>query len=204
MHSFPGVESVTRTSYGLSTIRTLRTRGDDFIITSIGRKGDYAPGGSVVVDLLQVLEGATYAAFIAGAIFAVIELRSINKDRETDFLMRLNDFWSSRDFEETRVKVKDLPETDDPRQIEDTVGRVALFSYVDYFDGIAGMAENKSLKLDFVINLAEWFGMWEKLEPWVLNERQKGYKHFAGSFEWLVEEDQKWFIRNLPRAELDS
>jgi len=157
-----------------------------------------------VVDLLQVLEGATYAAFIAGAIFAVIELRSINKDRETDFLMRLNDFWSSRDFEETRVKVKDLPETDDPRQIEDTVGRVALFSYVDYFDGIAGMAENKSLKLDFVINLAEWFGMWEKLEPWVLNERQKGYKHFAASFEWLVEEDQKWFIRNLPRAELDS
>jgi hypothetical protein len=42
VHSFPGVESVTRASYGLSTIRILRTRGDDFIITSIGRKGDLA------------------------------------------------------------------------------------------------------------------------------------------------------------------
>ena len=169
----------------------------------IGRKGDSDPG-IVVVELLQVLEGATYMAFIAGAIFAVIELRSMNKDRETDFLMRMNDFWSSRDFEETRVKVMDLPVTDDPRQIEDKVGRVALFSYIDYFEGIAMMAQNKSLKLGFVLGLAEWFALWEKLDPWVLNERQKGSGAFAGGFEWLVEEDQKWFFRNLSRTELDS
>ena len=36
MHSFPGVGSVTRISYGLSTIRILRILRDDFIISSIG------------------------------------------------------------------------------------------------------------------------------------------------------------------------
>jgi hypothetical protein len=157
-----------------------------------------------VVDLLQVLEGATYAAFIAGAIFAVIELRSMNKDRETDFLMRMNDFWSSRDFEETRIRVMDLPITDDPGKMEDKVGRVALYSYVDYFEGIAMMVQNKSLKLGFALSLAEWFNLWEKLEPWILDERQRGRGLFGGGFEWLVEEDQKWFSRNLSRSELDS
>jgi len=42
VHSFPGVESVTRTSYGLSTIRRLRIPRDDFIITSIGEEGRFA------------------------------------------------------------------------------------------------------------------------------------------------------------------
>ena len=36
---FPGVESVTRTSYGLSTIRRLRILRDDFMIASIGEEG---------------------------------------------------------------------------------------------------------------------------------------------------------------------
>ena len=157
-----------------------------------------------MVEVLQVLEGATYAAFIAGAIFAVIELRSMNKDRETDFLMRMNEYWASRDFMDVHIKARELPETDDPRQIEDKIGKVALYSYVEYFEGIAGLVQNKSLKLDFALSIFEWFGIWEKLEPWILNERQKGRGVFATGFEWLVEEDSKWFLRNLSRSELDS
>jgi len=157
-----------------------------------------------VVDILQVLEGATYGAFIAGAIFAVIEMRSMNKDRETDFLMRFNEYWSSRDFMDTHIKVRELPVTDDPRVIEGKVGKVALFRYVEYLEGIAMLVQNKSLKLSFVLDLAEWFGPWEKLEPWVLDERQKERGVFAGGLQWLVEEDSKWFLRNLSRSELDS
>ena len=171
---------------------------------TIGEEWRFRPGGNVVVDPMQVLEAATYAAFIAGAMFAVIELRSMNKDRETDFLMRFNEYWSSKDFMDTHVKVRELPETDDPREIEDMIGRVALFRYVEYLEGIAMLIQNKSLKLSFALNLAEWFGLWEKLEPWILNERQKGRGVFAGGFEWLVEEDSRWFLRNLSRIELDS
>ena len=48
-----------------------------------------------MVDILQVLEGATYAAFILGATVAVIELRSMRKDRELEFYMRMNEYWCS-------------------------------------------------------------------------------------------------------------
>ena len=50
MHSFPGVESVTGISYGLSTIRILRILRDDFIITSIGeeRRASHNP---VVIEV---------------------------------------------------------------------------------------------------------------------------------------------------------
>ena len=157
-----------------------------------------------MVDILQVLEGATYAAFIAGAIFAVIELRSMSKDRETDFLMRMNEYWTSRDFMEANLKVKELPETEDPREIENKVGKLDLYRYVEYLDGVAMLVQNKSLKLSFALGLAEWFNLWENLEPWILNERQKGTGVFAGGFQWLVEEDSKWFLRNLSRTELGS
>ena len=157
-----------------------------------------------MVDILQVLEGATYMAFIAGAIFAVLELRSMNKDRETDFMMRLNEYWTSKDFIETVVKVRELPETNDPREIEDLVGKMALHSYVEYLDGIGQMGRNKTMRLDFVLDLAEWAGLWVKLEPWILDVRQKGIPLFGSDFQWIVEEDQLWIVRNIPRAELDS
>lgn len=154
-----------------------------------------------MVDLMRVLEGATYAAFIAGAIFAVIELRTMRKDRETDFLMRMNEFWCSKDFAEVLLKVRELPETDDPREIENKVGKLPLYMYVEYLEGIAMMAQNKSLKKDFVLSLAEWFNLWVKLEPWIRDVRQKGYPVFAEGFEWLVEEDQKWFVHLESRAD---
>lgn len=159
----------------------------------------------MVVDILQVLEGATYMAFIAGAIFAVVELRTMSKDRETDFLMRMNDYWSSKDFQEALLRVREMNETEDPHEIEDKCGRLALFTYVDYFEGIAMLAMNKSLNKQFVLNLAEWFGLWNKLEPWIMYQRQiAGSDMFAGGFQWLVEEDQKWFIRMESRTDRAS
>jgi hypothetical protein len=158
----------------------------------------------VVVDLLQVLEGLAYVGFIAGAIFAVIELRSMSKDRETDFQMRMNEYWSSKDFAEVLLKVRELPETTDPREIEDKVGKLGLYRYVEYLDGIAGLVENRSLNKKLVLSLAEWFGLWVKLEPWIFDVREKGYPVFASGFQWLVEEDQQWFVRMESRADRAS
>jgi hypothetical protein len=158
-----------------------------------------------VVDILQVLEGATYAAFIAGAIFAVVELRTMRKDRETDFLLRLNEYWCSKDFADVLLKVRELPETGDPREIEDKVGKLDLYRYVEYFEGIAMMVQNRSLKKDFVLDLADWYGLWVKLEPWIDDVRHKAHSElFAGGFEWLVEEDQRWFVRMESRADRAS
>jgi hypothetical protein len=81
---------------------------------------------------------------------------------------------------------------------------MALHSYVEYLDGIGQMGRNKTMRLDFVLDLAEWAGLWVKLEPWILDVRQKGIPLFGSDFQWIVEEDQLWIVRNIPRAELDS
>ena len=142
-----------------------------------------------MVDILQVLEGLAYVGFITGAIFAVVELRSMGKDRETDFLMRLNDYWSSRDFTGALVKVRELPETDDPHEIEDKCGKLALYSLVGYLEGISMMAENKLLNKKFVLYITDWSGIWTKLEPWIDYVRRNEQIGFADSLEWLVAED---------------
>jgi hypothetical protein len=158
-----------------------------------------------VVDILQVLEGLAYVGFIAGAIFAVIELRSMRRDRELDFYMRFGEHWTSKDFEEAILKVRELPpEIEDPQEIENRCGVLALWTYIDYLDGIGQMARVKLLKREFVLDLAEWAGLWIKLEPWIMDRRQNGFPVCGVDFQWIVEEDQKWFIRNLSRAELDS
>ena len=69
-----------------------------------------------MVDILQVLEGAAYVGFIAGAIFAVMELRTLSKDRKTELTMRMNEHWASKDFEEAFIKIRELDSTD-PRYL---------------------------------------------------------------------------------------
>jgi len=156
----------------------------------------------VMVDILQVLEAATYTAFILGATVAVIELRSMRKDRELEFFMRMNEHWTSRDFEEALLKVRELPpEIEDNREIENRCGALALWTYIDYLDGIGQMARAKMLRKDIVLDMAEWAGLWIKLEPWIMDKRQNGFPVLGLDFQWIVEEDQKWFFRNEARAD---
>ena len=146
-----------------------------------------------------------YVGFIAGALFAIIELRSMRKDRELDFYLRMNEHWSSRDFEEAIIRVRELPpEIEDPREIENRCGALALWTYIDYLDGIGQLARNKMLRKEFVLDLAEWAGFWVKLEPWIMDKRQNGFPVCAVDLQWIVEEDQKWFFRNERRADRAS
>lgn len=40
-----------------------------------------------MVDLIQVLEGAAYVGFILGAVFAVLELRGIGRERRVSIVV---------------------------------------------------------------------------------------------------------------------
>ena len=75
MHSFPGVGSVTRTSYGLSTIRILRTRGDDFIITSIGEEGRflnmYAESAYWILSSVMMVAATLVGFVLIAAVFFI-------------------------------------------------------------------------------------------------------------------------------------
>lgn len=147
-----------------------------------------------MVDLLQVLEGATYAAFIAGAIFAVIELRSISGDRKTDLLMRMNEYWASKDFQETLMKLRNT-KSKEPLELEKSVGKLELYALVDYLDGIASLAQFRLIGTKFVCYQYPWTGTWNKLEPYVVYTREQGRKYWGGNLEWIAKIDLKYIKR---------
>ena len=146
-----------------------------------------------MVDVLQVLEGATYAAFIVGAIVAIYELLSASKDRRTDILIRTNEFWCSREFEETFLKMRQAYEDNvqDFHELENRVGKLALWTQVDYLDGVASLAQTKAINNKTILGMFGWYRMWSGLEPWISNKRKNGYPQLATAFEWLAAEDKR-------------
>ena len=54
----------------------------------IGEERRFWHGGTAMVDLMHVLEGLAYVGFIAGAFFAVVELRTMSRDRKIESKLR--------------------------------------------------------------------------------------------------------------------
>jgi hypothetical protein len=146
----------------------------------------------VVVDLLAILEGLAYVGFIAGAIFAVIELRTMARDRQTQFIMRVNEFWSTKDFEEAVTRIDEL-DSKDPRKMEEMATKTSLKLVVNYLDGIGDLARRGLLKKELVLDITAWDTVWDKLLPWIDSERKRtGNIHFGYGFEYAAEECRKW------------
>ncbi len=147
-----------------------------------------------MVDILQALEAATYMAFIAGAVFAVVELRAISRDRRTDMLLRLNDHWSSKEFEEAvnPIRLLMLVDAKDPAEIEKRCSFDNLMTVIDYLDGIGELARLKLLDKDFIAEMLNWTAFWSALGPWIEDARAK-YKspRFAEGFQFMADEERR-------------
>lgn len=146
-----------------------------------------------MVDLMQVLEAATYAAFIAGAIFAVMELRTMSRERKMGLILRFNEFWCSKDFVEAFTKVKRLgPKDKDPRQIEEKCTEESLWMVMDYITGVGDLYYDNLLDRKFVFGLIAWDLIWQRLEPWVIDVRQKvGNPYIGLSLEGCAAEERQ-------------
>ena len=141
-----------------------------------------------MVDILQVLEGLAYIGFIGGAIFAVLELRTMSKASQTELILRVSEFWSSKDFEEAFVKVREL-ESKDPKQIEEKCTKQSLFMVVDYIDGIADLARLNLLNRDVVLDMIAYDLIWDRMEPWIAEERRmRGNPEMANGLEYAAAE----------------
>jgi len=143
-----------------------------------------------VVDLIQVLEGAAYVGFIAGAIFAVLELRTMSKDRKTELLLHIAEHWSSREFVEA---VSSYAEADfqSAEKAEKTCPRVHLLMMSEYFDSVASLARMKAVDFELLAQILDFEGVWERMRPWCLHMRVKTNPSEFKDFEWMADECRK-------------
>ena len=161
---------------------------------TIGEERRFQPEEIGVVDMLQVLEGLAYVGFIAGAIFAVWELRTMSRDRQTEFILRVNEFWSTKDFQDAYAKVQQL-NSQDPKEIEEICTRQSLNIVAGYLDGVGDLARRKLLKKDLVLDVAAWDILWNRLLPWIDSERNRSGNVLAFyGFEYVADESRKWRV----------
>ncbi len=152
-----------------------------------------------MVDASLVLDAIVAVSIAAGAFFAVVELRSMSKDRRTELIMRMNEHWSSKDFEEAWIRVREL-DSKNPGEMEKECPKLSLWMVVNYFDGIGDLARENLLDREFVLGKVNWVFMWERLEPWVVDIRQKmGNPCIGRALEWAAAEMRE---RNLNQKEL--
>jgi len=148
------------------------------------------------VDFLQVLEGAAYVGFIFGAIFAVLELRTMSKDRKTELIMRTNEFMCTREWTEATAKfMKARFQT--PEEAEKQCSLPILLMIADYCEGIGTLAQRGLVPKDVVIDILPIEYVWDKIKVWARapadldDPMREKYGSPYPSFEWLANEDRK-------------
>lgn len=143
-----------------------------------------------MVDILQVLEGAAYVGFIAGAIFAVLELRSISRNRKIEMSMRLGELWVSRDFVEALAKW-DKTDFQTAETAEKTCPKADLVMMAELFNYAASLARNKYVSKEFAMREFDFEYPWSKMEPWCLDWRRRTAPDELKAFEWMANEQRK-------------
>ncbi len=132
-----------------------------------------------MVDILQVLEGAAYVGFIAGAIFAVIQLRTISKDRKTAVIVELYSAFISTDMAEAYSKVLDgdFPSAVD---MEQKCSHASLARIAGFYEGAGYLARKKLVDPKVVIDFLPTTSVWNKMKPWVMFDRER-----MGPSQWM-------------------
>ncbi len=124
-----------------------------------------------MVDLMLVLEGTAYLAFIVGAIFAVFELRELKRDRRMDVMMRASEHTNTREFEDAMGKLW-RSNANDAKELEKQVSYTDLAMIGDFFNHIAWLGTNGIIDKRTLVEYFPFGYFWEKLRPWVEAERE--------------------------------
>ena len=144
-----------------------------------------------MVDILPYLEGLAYVGFIAGAVFAVIELRSISKDRKLELYVRLSERWNSHDFSEAMVNLgkADLQSAETAKK---TCPETDLVMIAEYFDWVASLARKKLIEEDFILSAYDFEFAWSVMKSWCLDWRKRMAPNQLSDFEWIAGKQQAW------------
>jgi hypothetical protein len=139
-----------------------------------------------MVDASLVFDAVMAVSIAAGAFFAVLELRSISRDRKTDLIMRCMGTFCNREFEQALSKIMSSTATD-PEVLEREVSSADLALVCDFSESIAYLARRNLVDRKVVIDFIPFHYTWKKLRLWVVAFRERtGVSALYSDFEWLA------------------
>jgi hypothetical protein len=134
--------------------------------------------------MLQVLEGAAYVGFIAGAIFAVLELRGISKDRRANTVVDMYTTFVSSDMTEAYARVM-TGVSESGAEMEKECSYASLVRVAGFYEGVGYLARKRLVDQRVVMDLLPIPVVWRKMQPWLMFDRERTAPGMWGEFEYL-------------------
>ena len=144
-----------------------------------------------MVDAALVLDAIVAVSIAAGAVFAVVELREMRRDRRTGLMLQLAGIWLTLEFHQALSDIV-RAKFSTGEEAEKVCSSAGLILVGDFFEIAGEYVEAGLLDCDDVTETypVEW--AWKKMKPWVIYLRSTaGIEHALGTFEWLAGEDRK-------------
>ncbi|MFX1351933.1 MAG: hypothetical protein ACFFA1_06920 [Promethearchaeota archaeon] len=146
-----------------------------------------------MVDLMSVSIGIAAVSVVIGVVFAVLELRNVVKQRQTDLVMRLYSTFGDKEFRNEYNKILDLEFQDYDDYVEKH-GLEGVIAVGVFFEGIGVLLHRKLIDIGLVTQLFRQSTklMWERAKP-IINGMRKQYDQprWGEFFEYLYNEMQR-------------
>lgn len=123
-----------------------------------------------MADTSLVLDAIVAVSIAAGAFFAVVELRNLKKDRQTELVLQACMHWTTREFEDAMCKLWRAKATD-AEELEKEVSYANLGMVTDFHWAIAYLGLEGLVDPKMVMHVFPFSPVWNKIKPWVLAER---------------------------------
>jgi hypothetical protein len=141
------------------------------------------------------------AGVLVGVAVAIVELRNLVKQRQTDLIMRLRSTWRSRELRESYVtvmnlKFRDYDEYAKKYPLWEGIGALevrAVSEVCTFFDDIGILLHRKLIDIGMVDELFGFYTKvaWEKVKPLIEGRRRDLGPTVYNQFEYLYDEMKK-------------
>ena len=138
-----------------------------------------------MVDVLQVLEGLAHVGFIAGAIFAVLELRGISRERRANTVVDMYQTFIASDMTEAYAKVI-TSISQSGADMEKECSLSTLVRVAGFYEAVGYLARKRLVDPKLVVELLPIGTAWNKMQPWLLFDRARSSAGAWREFEFIT------------------
>jgi hypothetical protein len=138
-----------------------------------------------VVDILLILEGAAYVGFIAGAIFAVLELRGISRERRANTIVDMYQTFIGPDMTDAWAKVF-ANSSQSGADMEKDCSLSVLVRVAGFYEAVGYLTRKRLIDPKIAVELLPIETAWNKMQPWLLFDRARSSPGAWMEFEFIT------------------
>jgi len=150
-----------------------------------------------MVDASLVLDAIVAVSIAAGALFAIVELREIGRDRKTQLVLDIMRHASTVEFREQMRRIEQAPFSSGPEG--DAKCGLALEVVSSFNEQIGLLLKMKLIDANLVHESVSMAADWEMMKPWCLWQRDKYGPGMFENFEYAVARERAWVAKRFGR-----